>query len=361
MLKILIVEDDKFISTILSFFAKSLGYELVGNTNTGLEALELTQKYAPDVVLMDIHLDGEIDGIQTAERIQLDFEIPVIFVSSDTSTGIVERAIVTNSYGYLVKPIQKGELGITIDLAYYKHKVAMNHKRREQSFRQFISDAAIPIVIVEGGCIRYLNRNALDIFHSHYIEDIMGLPFLNFASEGSKNMFTCVLEGAPNPGTAIPKFKAAIRGLHGADLDVLVSGSWIKFNNCDALQLVMTDITEEIKAQNAAALYCEIVKNGQGAYLELNPLFEIIDCNSAFCNLISSTIEIKGKSLFNIHPFIEADSNTMAQCIKDKNIKDFDIELRTSFLIIKCRAYIFRDIVGNAEKIGIVVLDTVCN
>ncbi|WP_139657963.1 response regulator, partial [Pseudomonas shirazica] len=89
------------------------GYKLVGRCEAGDQALELCKIEKPDVVLMDIHLEGEIDGIETAERIQREFEIPVIFVTSDTSSYIVERAIISNSYGYLVKPVKKNELGIS--------------------------------------------------------------------------------------------------------------------------------------------------------------------------------------------------------------------------------------------------------
>ena len=357
MLKILIVEDDKFISTILAFFVKNLGHQLVGRSSSGIEALELAKEQNPDVVLMDIHLEGELDGIQTAERIQRDNEIPVIFVSSDTSTGIVERAIITNSYGYLIKPIQKRELGITIDLAYYKHKVAMEQKRREQGFRQFISDAAIPIVIVSGGRIRYLNINALDLFHSHYIEDIMGLPLLNFVSDESKEMFGTILEKEPVPGRNFPRFNASIRGLHGKELDVAVCGSWIKFNNVDSLQLILTDVSEEKKAIRNIDIYCEILKNGMGAYFELNPLFEVTDYNNAFQDLISSAIEIKGNSLFNLKPFIEIDSGTMADGIKNNKNTGFNVELSTTFQILHCKAYVLRDVADNPEKIIVSVLE----
>ena len=358
MLKILIVEDDKFISTILSFFVKNLGHQLVGRSASGTEALELVQKHCPDVVLMDIHLEGELDGIQTAERIQREHEIPVIFVSSDTSTGIVERAIIANSYGYLIKPIQKRELGITIDLAYYKHKVALDQKRREQGFRQFISDAAIPIIIVSNGRIRYLNMNALDLFHSHYIEDIMGLPLLNFVGEKSKEAFRVILDKEFDQGENIPRFTASIRGLHKKEVDVAVCGSWVKFNNTDSLQLIMTDLSEENKNLKNLDIYRKILKNGMGAYFELNSLFEVIDYNDAFQDMISSAIEIKGNSLFNLKPFIDIDSGIMADGLKDKNVSDFDVELHTSFQILHCKAYVMRNAKGVAERVIVSVQRT---
>ena len=243
MLKILVVEDDKFISAIFSFFIKDLGHTLMGRCQSGAAALEMCEKDRPDVVLMDIHLEGEMDGIQTAERLQRDYEVPVIFISSDTSSNIVERAIIANSYGYLVKPVQKKELGITIDLAYFKHKVTLDQKRREQSFRQFISDAPIPMVIVTNKRIQYLNMNALDLFHSHYIEDIIGLPFSNFVGADSIADFNRIFDEPPVIGKKIERFDAVFKDVHGKEIDVVINGSWIRFNNNDAIHLILSDIS----------------------------------------------------------------------------------------------------------------------
>ncbi len=243
MLKILVVEDDKFISAIFSFFLKDLGYNLIARCQSGTGALEICERERPDVVLMDIHLEGEIDGIQTAERLQRDYEIPVIFVSSDTSNSVVERAIMANSYGYLVKPVQKKELGITIDLAYYKHKVDLDQKRREQGFRQFISDSPVPIIIVNDSRIQYLNLSAMELLHSHYIEDIIGLPLVEFAGSLSVDSISGILKEKPKVGKKIPRFKAFFKGLNGKEIKVLVNGSWIRFNNSDALQLVLSDLS----------------------------------------------------------------------------------------------------------------------
>ena len=355
MFKILIVEDDRFISTILAFFIKSLGHESVERCRTGAEALEACRKNKPDIVLMDIHLDGEMDGISTAEKIQREFEVPVIYISGDTSSEIVERAIVTNSYGYLVKPIQKHELGITVDLAYYKHKVDMEQKKREQGFRQFISDAAAPIVIVSEGRIRYLNLYALNLFHSHYIEDIIGLPFMDFTSENHKETMKNLLEQTPKPGTSINLFKSSINGLHGKDIDVMVSCSWIKFNDADALQLVLFDIADEVKAISELNLCKKILKDRQKPYFEMNALFEMSDYNEAFKNLIDTKTEIKGCSLFNLLSSANIDKDFIIEKINNKDITEFELEMNISSTNTKSKVYIFRNKDFEAEKIFVLL------
>ena len=359
MFKILIVEDDRFISTILAFFLKNLGHQSIERCRSGEEALEVCKNNRPEVVLMDIHLEGDMDGISTAEKIQREFEIPVIYISGDTSSEIVERAIITNSYGYLVKPIQKRELGITIDLAYYKHKVDMERKRREQAFRQFISGAAIPIVIVSDGRIRYLNINALHLFHSHYIEDIMGLPFIDFTSDSEKETIKNILSQPPNSGSSIGLIKSSIIGAHGKEIDVAICGSWIKFNDTDALQLVLFDIADEKKALSELNLFKKILKEGMAPYVEMNSFFEITDYNDAFQSIISPAIEMKGSSLFNLKPFINIEDGVMADHVKNKEISNFDLDMNTSYLNLKCRAYIFRNKEFETDKIIISILETI--
>lgn len=243
MRKVLIVEDDKFLAAIFALFIKDMGLELAGMCRSGLEAMEVCKKERPDVVLMDIHLEGEMDGIQTAEKIQREQETPVIFVSSDTSSSIVERAIVSNSYGYLVKPIQKKELAISIDLAYYKHKAVLDQKKREESFRKYLSDAPIPIVMLKDGIICYLNIEALDLFHSHYIEDLIGLPFMNFVEQSSKTEFASFIQAEPVKGKLPGRRFVRIKALHGQLVDTVVRGSWVTFNGSDSLQLFLNDAT----------------------------------------------------------------------------------------------------------------------
>ncbi len=120
--KILIVEDDKMLCTIFEMFIKQLGHDLVGISQTGEEALQICEINRPDVILMDIHLTGEMDGIETAKIISERFDIPVIFVTSDIEEETIHSATYNNTYGFLMKPIYKSSLGVSIEFAYSKHK-----------------------------------------------------------------------------------------------------------------------------------------------------------------------------------------------------------------------------------------------
>ncbi len=126
--KILIVEDDKMLCTIFEMFIKQLEYELVGISQSGEDALKICDTNRPDVILMDIHLKGEMDGIETAKLISERYDIPVIFVTSDIEEETIHSATYTNTYGFLMKPIYKSSLGVSIEFAYSKHKFDREQK-----------------------------------------------------------------------------------------------------------------------------------------------------------------------------------------------------------------------------------------
>jgi len=237
-------------------FLKELGHELVGKCDKGEDALEICREVKPDVVLMDIHIEGDLDGIQTTERLKNEFDVPVIYVSSDTSSYVIERAIVTNSYGFLVKPINKQELGISIDLAYYKHKVDMEQKERERGYRQFISESPVPIVIVNDGKIQYLNNLALEVvFKTHYIEDVLLQPFINFVAEEDREVVIKLFEDFNNAGSCFKCQTIRFQDVHGRFTYVEIDGSGVKFNNKSSVQIIIRDISEDIKVQERMESY----------------------------------------------------------------------------------------------------------
>ena len=285
MRKILVVEDDRFISAIFTMFLRDIGHEMVGRCQTGREALVLCGTLAPDVVLMDIHLEGEWDGIQTADRITRDFHIPVIFISSDTDDDVINRAIISNSYGYLVKPIAKKELAISIDLAYYKHRVDQELKQREKGYRQFISDSPLPIIIVSNGLVQYINTSALSLFRSHYIEDLMGLPFLNFVGGALAPDLESLLNQHDVGGVKPPIFRLRMKDMHGNSFYAEVLISKVEFNRKTSLQVILRNISRELKMELRLEALSQIVKNGANRFFLVGNDLALLDYSENFPEL----------------------------------------------------------------------------
>ncbi len=107
---ILIVEDEEIIVEFLTARLARLGYTVCGSTARGEEALALTQQLHPHLVLMDILLEGEMDGIEAAEQIRRTSAVPVIYMTAHADRATLERAKRTEPYGYILKPFEDLEL-----------------------------------------------------------------------------------------------------------------------------------------------------------------------------------------------------------------------------------------------------------
>jgi CheY-like chemotaxis protein len=115
---ILIVEDDDIIARVTDWRLKNLGYTVCGRASTCAEAMDLVLIHKPDLVLMDINIEGELDGIDTAVKIKKEFNIPIIYVTSHSDGPTLERAKETKPDGFILKPFEDADLRVAIKLAF---------------------------------------------------------------------------------------------------------------------------------------------------------------------------------------------------------------------------------------------------
>lgn len=121
--KIMVVEDEWIVADQLCNNLKELGYMVCATASTGTEAIRNVKEKNPDLILMDIVLKNKMDGIEAAEQITSEFNIPVIYLTSYTNQEYIERAKQTKPFGYLVKPFKQGELYANIEMALHKHRL----------------------------------------------------------------------------------------------------------------------------------------------------------------------------------------------------------------------------------------------
>ena len=122
MVNILIVEDESIVALDIQDKVEHLGYDVLAVVSSGEKAIEEVKKSQPDLVLMDIVLKGEIDGIETAERIRKHFDIPIIYLTAHSDTQTLNRAKITGPFGYLVKPFVDSELRSAIEVVLSKQR-----------------------------------------------------------------------------------------------------------------------------------------------------------------------------------------------------------------------------------------------
>jgi PAS domain S-box-containing protein len=127
--QIMVVEDESIVALGLQYTLERLGYQVPEVVSSGEEAVERAMQLHPDLVLMDISLEGEMDGVEAARHIHLEHHIPVVYLTAFSGAQILERAKVTEPFGYLIKPFEEQTLRSTIEIALYKH-------RAEEELRQ---------------------------------------------------------------------------------------------------------------------------------------------------------------------------------------------------------------------------------
>jgi signal transduction histidine kinase len=129
--KILVVEDEPISAADLAEQLQRLGYEVAGPVASGEKALALAEELQPDLVLMDIHLQGEIDGVEAATELSQRHDIPVIFLTAFDDAATLERAKQAEPYGYLLKPFEMRNVRTTLEMAAHKHQAIVERRRAE--------------------------------------------------------------------------------------------------------------------------------------------------------------------------------------------------------------------------------------
>ncbi|MDM8538362.1 response regulator [Desulfobacterales bacterium HSG17] len=134
--KILIVEDDGIVAMDIESRLENFGYDVCGKVAYAEKAIEKAKELEPDLILMDIVLKGEMDGIEAAKIIQSQFYLPIVFLTAHADEKKIERAKVINPFGYILKPFRDRELKIIIEMALYKVNADKRIKESEEKYRQ---------------------------------------------------------------------------------------------------------------------------------------------------------------------------------------------------------------------------------
>ena len=127
--KILVVEDDTNVAIVLKARLESFGHEVCDTAKTGTQAIYSAKTHQPDLILMDIMLEGDMNGIEAAEQIVQQQDVPVVFLSCLSDQAVLDRAIKTKPFGYIVKPYDNAELRSLIEITLIKHKAAKERER----------------------------------------------------------------------------------------------------------------------------------------------------------------------------------------------------------------------------------------
>ncbi|MCX6081425.1 MAG: EAL domain-containing protein [Chloroflexi bacterium] len=172
--RILLVEDENIVAMDVQQRLESLEYKVVAHAASGSNAIRLALELEPDLILMDIKIRGELDGIDAAAQIRAAKDIPIIYLTAFADEATLKRARLTEAYGYLIKPFEDSELRSAIEIALYKHK--MEKKLRESEERYALATRAANDGIWDW------NLRTNEIYYTARWRSMLGLAEENCAS-----------------------------------------------------------------------------------------------------------------------------------------------------------------------------------
>jgi PAS domain S-box-containing protein len=194
--KVLVVEDDRITALDVENSLESLGYTVLDVVETGEKALE--RAHDADVVLMDIYLNGEMDGIEAAGTIRERHDKPVIFLTVYSDVETLKRVVAIEPFGYIVKPFEMGELRSAIEIAIYKHHIESELRLNETMCKSLLMHAPAAIVLLDaGGKVFLYNEAARAILLDG---DISGRPFVSLFSQADSKTVAGMIDAREGAG-----------------------------------------------------------------------------------------------------------------------------------------------------------------
>jgi two-component system, cell cycle sensor histidine kinase and response regulator CckA len=174
--RILIVEDEAVVALDLRTRLTRLGYFVIDSVGLGEVALKVAEKERPDLTLMDIRLRGEMDGIAAAEQIRTRLHLPVVFLTAHADDATVDRARVTEPFGYILKPFEERELRTMIEMALYKHAAERRLRESERRFATTLASIGDGVIATDiHGRVTFMNPVS-EKLTGWNISDAAGVP-----------------------------------------------------------------------------------------------------------------------------------------------------------------------------------------
>lgn len=210
--KILIVEDESIVAIDLADLLVGMGHEVVGIGASAAQAMELAVKARPELVLMDIRIRGDMDGVELAGLMQTSLQVPVIYLSAYADDATLQRAGATRPYGYLLKPVHEAELKAAIETALARHESEKRHLASERERHVVFNALPHAVVAVDAeGRVAFVNQAA---------ERLLGVVDAEVRGQAVAALLQVAGDDLLLPGTARAVFCATATGTRDVTIRV---------------------------------------------------------------------------------------------------------------------------------------------
>ncbi|MGA2668514.1 MAG: PAS domain S-box protein [Ignavibacteria bacterium] len=299
--KILVVEDEGIIAQDIKNCLENLGYTVPEVVFTGTEAILKADELRPDLVLMDIVLKGEIDGIETAAEIRNRYNIPIVYLTAYEDDKTLKRAKLTEPLGYILKPFEERYLRSSIEMALYKHQMEKKLKENERWLGTILRSVGDAVVVTdENGYIKFMNPVAESLSGWNF-KDAFGKKLdeiFKIVNEGTKtNVENPVLKVLQDNSVIGRNNHVALISKEGVEISIDHSAAPIRDDKgkVTGVVLILNDITDRRTAENA-------LKESENKYRNLfdyatDSIFvqsikgDILSVNNEACKLLDYTRE----------------------------------------------------------------------
>lgn len=278
--RILVVEDDGIIGRHIQSNLIRLGYEVLDVLPTGEEAVACTAKTQPDLVLMDVSLAGEIDGVEAARQIHQRHNLPVVFLTAYADQATLQRVKITDPFGYLLKPFDQRVLQVTIEMALYKHAMEKRLVENEELLRNLIENQGEGVIIVRpNGEIAFSNP-ALEVIFDEPHGSLLGKDISDYVDSGELEKIRARVEKCARKEKVIYETDLTRRSGERRSISVTATPWLDKNGEYSGTLAIISDITERKAieaAERAARTLAEALRETAVALIGTLELEEVLD------------------------------------------------------------------------------------
>jgi PAS domain S-box-containing protein len=252
--RILVVEDQIIVARDIKNRLSALGYEPVDDVPEGELAIARARELRPDLVLMDICLRGEMDGIEAAALIRRNLKIPVIFLTAYAEQATLARAKSVEPYGFIIKPVEDSDLHTSIEVALHKHKADMSRMASEERYRRLfecVTDAVfLSLASGTGGIGRIVDVNDVACKLLGWSrEELLARTLVDIDAQMTASAYAGLARHLQRPSGVV--YETVLKGKDGRHLPVEVSAHTFELDGEVLALSIVRDLTER-KASEAA-------------------------------------------------------------------------------------------------------------